>query len=68
VACENRGILFDAQSLSHPEEIGRDFDMTRYSSVSSAIERVRDQILKDRKFNKRLDTLQAELTKGQTKT
>ena len=50
------------------EEIGRDFDMTRYSSVSSVIERVKNQILKDRKFKKRLDAFLAELTKGQTKT
>ena len=50
------------------EEIGRDFDMTRYSSVSSVIERVKNQILKDRKFKKRLDAFRAELTKGQTKT
>jgi len=50
------------------EEIDKDFDMTRYSSVSSVIERVKNQILKDRKFKKRRDAFRAELTKGQTKT
>jgi putative transposase len=48
------------------EDICRKFQLDRYSSASSAVERVKIQLLKDRQLRKRLDTIRLELTKGQT--
>jgi len=47
-------------------EICREFYMKRYSSASSAIERVRVQISKDRQFKKRVEKLELMLIKSQT--
>ena len=47
-------------------EICREFQMKRYSSASSAIERVRTQISKDRRLRKRVDKLRLMLIKSQT--
>lgn len=48
------------------DQICREFHMKRYSSVSSAIERVRVQISKDRQFKKRIEKLRLMLVKSQT--
>ena len=48
------------------DEIAREFRMRRYSSTSSAIERVRAQISKDQRLRKRVERLKTLLTKSQT--
>jgi len=47
-------------------EICKEFHMKRYSTASSAIERVKDQISKDVRFRKRVEKLRLILTKSQT--
>ena len=49
-------------------EICRDYNLKKYSSASSVIERVRERISKDRRFKKRIDLLIAMATKSQTET
>ena len=48
------------------DEIYRQFHRWRYSSASSAIERVKIQILKDRHLKKRIEKLRLMLIKSQT--
>ena len=48
------------------DQICREFHMKRYSSASSAIQRVRVQISKDRQFKKRIEKLRLMLIKSQT--
>jgi hypothetical protein len=48
------------------DEIAREFRMKRYSSTSSAIERVKAQISEDQRFRKRVERLKTMLTKSQT--
>lgn len=50
------------------ETIGKEFGLNRFSSTSSAIERVKRQIVKDRKFRKRIEKIRLEIIKGQTET
>ncbi len=47
------------------EEIGEDFNLNRYSSVSTAIERTKAQMSRDRKLKQKVKKLMALLTKGQ---
>lgn len=47
------------------DQICREFHMKRYSSASSAIERVRVQVLKDRQLKKRIEKLRLMLIKSQ---
>jgi len=47
-------------------EICKEFQMKRYSTASSAIERVKSQISKDRRLRKRVEELRLILTKSQT--
>jgi hypothetical protein len=47
------------------KEIGRQFKIEKYSSVSSIIERVKRQMDEDAGFRKRIDELSSTLTKGQ---
>jgi hypothetical protein len=47
-------------------QICREFHMKRYSSASSAMERVRTQISKDRQLRGRVEKLRLVLTKSQT--
>jgi septum formation topological specificity factor MinE len=47
-------------------EICKEFQMKRYSTASSAIERVKIQILKDRRLRKQIEKLRLILTKSQT--
>ena len=43
------------------EQIGREFKMAKYSTVSSVIERTRDQISKNRKLKKQVERLKEEI-------
>jgi len=47
------------------DEIGRDFNLKRYSSVSTVIERMKAQISRDRKLRRRVEKLRTLLTKSQ---
>jgi chromosomal replication initiation ATPase DnaA len=49
-------------------EIGAEFGLNNYSSVSSAIERVKSLIVKDHKFCSRLEEMRRIIIKSQTKT
>jgi len=49
-------------------QIGAKFDLNNYSSVSSAIERVKSLMLKDRKFRLRVEEIKQHAIKSQTKT
>ncbi len=49
-----------------PGEICKEFYMKRYSSASSAIERIKTQISKDRRLRKRVEKLRLILIKSQT--
>jgi hypothetical protein len=49
-------------------EICREYGLKTHSSASSAVERVRGQINKDRRFRKRIDKLAQMLAKRQTET
>jgi len=48
------------------DEICKEFHMKRYSSASSAIERTKNQISKDRRFRKRVEKMRLILSKSQT--
>ena len=47
------------------DELGRDFDLKRYSSVSTVMERTKVQISRDRKLRHRVEKLKTVLTKSQ---
>jgi len=47
------------------DEIGRDFNLKRYSSVSTVIERTKAQMSSDRKLRQRVEKLKIILTKSQ---
>jgi REP element-mobilizing transposase RayT len=49
-------------------EIGAKFDLNNYSSVSSAIERVKSMMLKDQRFRLRVEEIRQHAIKSQTKT
>ncbi|MBW2195465.1 MAG: transposase [Deltaproteobacteria bacterium] len=46
-------------------ELGRDFDLKRYSSVSTVLQRTKAEILKDRELRQRVEKLKAILIKSQ---
>ena len=50
------------------EEIGREFKIAKYSSVSSVIERIKAMIAKDRKLRKRVVELKEEINMSQEQT
>ena len=50
------------------EEIGREFKVAKYSSVSSVVERVKARIAKDRKLRKRLERLKEKTCMSQEQT
>ncbi len=50
------------------DEIYREFHLKRYSSASSATERVKVQMSRDRQVKGRVEKLISVLTKSQTKT
>ena len=47
--------------------IGRHFKLSNYSSVSSVVARVNEQLFKNRKLAKRIENIQGKLTKSQPK-
>jgi putative transposase len=50
------------------EEIGREFGINNYSSVSTVIERTKQKVATDRKFRKRLEKLKMDLKVSQEQT
>ena len=50
------------------EEIGREFKIAKYSSVSSVVERIKGKIAKDRKLRKRVVELKEEINMSQEQT
>jgi len=46
--------------------VGASFGLNRYSSVSSAVRRVKTKLQKDRKFKTRLEHIESNILKGQT--
>jgi chromosomal replication initiation ATPase DnaA len=48
--------------------VGAGFGLNRYSSVSSAVMRIKIKLQKDRKFRDRLKYIENNILKGQTKT
>jgi REP element-mobilizing transposase RayT len=48
--------------------VGAGFGLNRYSSVSSAVMRVKIKLQKDRKFKNRFENIENSILKGQTKT
>jgi chromosomal replication initiation ATPase DnaA len=46
--------------------IGAEFGLNRYSSVSSAVLRVKIKLQEDRKFKQRLVHIESNIMKGQT--
>ena len=50
------------------DTICREFSMSRYSSASSVMERVKRQMSKDRKLKMRIEHVRLQIHKGQTKT
>ena len=47
------------------EEIGREFGMNNYSSVSTVIERTKQKATRDRKLRKRIEKLKIDLKVSQ---
>ncbi len=50
------------------KEIGRQFHMEKYSSISSIIERMKKQMLEDRNLKKRVDRVTDGASKSQEQT
>ena len=50
------------------EQIGREFMIGKYSTVSNVIERTKSHILRNRKLKKRLENLRIEINMSQRKT
>jgi chromosomal replication initiation ATPase DnaA len=49
------------------QEIGRQFGLTKYSSVSSVVCRTEQQLLRDRDFRVRVEGILVQLNKSQAK-
>ena len=58
--------LIRAMRLEPLMKIGAGFGLTRYSSVSSVVARVKTKLQKDRKFKERLANIENNILKGQT--
>ena len=50
------------------DKIGREFDIDKYSSVSTIIERTKQRAIKDRKFEKRIEEIKLDLKMTQEQT
>lgn len=50
------------------EEIGKDFGYTKYSSVSSIVTRIENQLSQNEQLRKRIDSIGLQLKKGHAKT
>ena len=55
-------------SGSKLKEIGTEFGISRYSTVSTIIERTRNEIPKNRRFRKRIEQLRSELVLSKEQT
>lgn len=53
------------QTLS---ELGMDYNIASYSTVSSAFERIKSRLLKDRKLQRKVSRIETKLNKGQRET
>jgi hypothetical protein len=51
-----------------PMRVGAGFELNRCSSVSCAVMRVKTKLQKARKFKDRLEHIESNILKGQTKT
>ena len=50
------------------DDIGREFNVRQYSSVSTIIERTKQRAVKDRKFAKRIEQIKLDLKVSQEQT
>jgi len=50
------------------DDIGREFNIRQYSSVSTIIERTKQKAVKDRKFAKRIEQIKRDLKVCQEQT
>ena len=59
--------VFLMRRLRHDslKEIGSHFQMGKYSSISSIIERMEKQLFEDRNLKKRMEKLSAQISKSQ---
>jgi len=53
---------------SNLTEIGKEFNVSSYSTVSTIIDRMKDRIVKDRAVNRRVEQLEKNLNMSQVKT
>jgi len=58
----------DDQIHDSLNEIGREFKMQKYSSISSVIERLKKQMLTDRNLKKRIERVADRVNKSQGQT
>jgi chromosomal replication initiation ATPase DnaA len=52
----------------HLEEIGQEFGLEKYSSVSSIVTRTANQLFQDKQLRNRVKNISLELGKSQAKT
>jgi len=50
------------------EEIGHEFGIWKYSTVSSIVTRTEKQLIRDKRLRKRIDEISQKLNMGQAKT
>ena len=56
------------QDVSKMEEIAREFGINRYSTVSTIIDRTRNEVVKKRRIRRRIEQLRHELEMSQKQT
>ena len=63
-------VIFLMRNLkrSKLDEIGREFKISKYSSVSTIIERTKQRAIKDREFKKRIEQMKRDLNVSQERT
>jgi len=76
--CSRRGVQNEARNMgiyltrhlrgSKLTEIGKEFNVSSYSTVSTIIERMKDRIIKEQKINDRVKRLKEDLNMSQLKT
>ncbi|MBU0944054.1 MAG: transposase, partial [Proteobacteria bacterium] len=49
-------------------ELGRDYNIASYSSVSSAFERAKSRLVTDQQLKEKVSRIETKLNKGQRKT
>jgi len=60
--------IYETSERGSLEEIGWEFEIAEYSSVSSVIEKIKAMIAKDRKLKKRVVGLKEEINMSQEQT